>query len=705
MNVKPFYQEIVLKISSILIMLTLLTSPISRLKAQEPDAVNQQFIEDMIENLAASTDEELDYTSLFNDLSFYAAHPLNLNAASSEDLEKLHILNDFQIKSLQKYIKDNGQLLTLFELQYVYGFTDELVQQLLPFITLETEEKPNPLRAKNILQYGQHELFVRGQRVLETQKGYVPLSDSVLAENPDKARYLGSPYKIYTRYRFNYSKRVLFGITAEKDAGEEFFKGSNRQGFDFYSAHLQLNDIGPLKSLIVGDYHIQTGQGLTLWSGLSFGKSSNAIAIRKMAQGIRRNTSAEENLFFRGVAATLEAGNFEFTGFFSKKKRDANFTDTLDDGTFAYSSLLTTGYHSTPPELNDEKLMDEMAAGGNITFHNKFLKIGFTAVHYRLDGWLQPNDQLSKKYTFSGNQLTNIGIDYQTGGEKWQLFGETSYGNGSIGTLTGAMFFLHPKVYFSAFYRNYQKSYYALYSCALSESSENNNEKGLYFGTEIHPGKSWKITAYFDAFAFPWLQYQVSSPSRGNECHLQINYTPSALLGMDIRFRRQFKPKNQTAAESVIQTPQDILSRKFRYHIYYAISENLVMKDRLEWCRIDKENNGKSDGWLIYHDITWKLPRMPFSMAFRYALFDTDDYDSRIYAFENDVLNAFSIPAYNYKGTRTYFLLKYEITKFMDLWLRYAVTNYADRNVTGSGLTEINGNTKSEIKIQLRVRI
>ena len=690
---------------SILFMLILLAAGTNRLTAQELNATNQQIIEDLIENLAASSDEELDYTSLFNDLSFYAVHPLNLNTASAEDMEKLHLLNDFQIRSLQKYIKDNGQLLTVYELQYVYGFTEELVQQLLSFITLETEEKPDPLRMKNTLQYGHHELFVRGQRVMETQKGYVPLPDSVLSENPDKTRYLGSPYKIYTRYRFNYGKRVLAGITAEKDAGEEFFKGSNRQGFDFYSAHLQLNNIGPLKSLIVGDYHIQTGQGLTLWSGLSFGKSSNAIAIRKMARGIKRNSSAEENLFFRGMAATFEAGNFEFTAFLSKKKRDANFTDTLNDGTLAYSSMLTTGYHSTPSEINDEKLLKELAAGGNITYRNKLFRVGFTAVHYRLDGWLQPDDQLSRQFAFSGNQLTNIGIDYQTGGEKWQLFGETSYGNGSVGTITGAMFFPHPKVFFSTFYRNYQRGYAALYSSALSESSENNNEKGLYLGTEIHPGKSWKITAYFDAFAFPWLQYHVSSPARGNECHLQINYDPSALLGMDIRFRRQFKPKNLGATESVMQTPQNILARKIRYHIHYTITENLVMKDRLEWCCIDKENTGKSDGWLIYHDITWKLSRLPFSMAFRYAMFDTDDYDTRIYAYENDALNAFSIPAYYYKGTRTYLLLKYEITKFMDLWLRYAITNYADRNSIGSGLTEIEGNTKSEIKIQLRVRI
>ncbi|MEZ4759397.1 MAG: hypothetical protein R2810_06365 [Flavobacteriales bacterium] len=50
--------------------------------------------------------------------------------------------------------------------------------------------------------------------------------------------YLGPSYKLYTRYRFRYRQNISFGITAEKDEGEEFFTGAQPDGFDFYSAHL-----------------------------------------------------------------------------------------------------------------------------------------------------------------------------------------------------------------------------------------------------------------------------------------------------------------------------------------------------------------------------------------------------------------------------------------------------------------------------------
>ncbi len=52
---------------------------------------------------------------------YYLENPLNLNTATIEELERLHFLTDFQIISLKKYIQDNGELLTIYELPLVYG--------------------------------------------------------------------------------------------------------------------------------------------------------------------------------------------------------------------------------------------------------------------------------------------------------------------------------------------------------------------------------------------------------------------------------------------------------------------------------------------------------------------------------------------------------------------------------------------------------
>jgi hypothetical protein len=102
--------------------------------------------------------------------------------------------------------------------------------------------------------------------------------------------------------------------------------------------------------------------------------------------------------------------------------------------------------------------------------------------------------------------------------------------------------------------------------------------------------------------------------------------------------------------------------------------------------------------------LIYKQLSSPISFAARYALFETDSYYSRIYAYENDVLYAFSIPAYNGRGSRFYISAKYHIARGIDFWLRYAQTFYSDRNEIGSSKEQINGNTKSEIKAQLRLK-
>ncbi|HIF14832.1 MAG TPA: hypothetical protein EYQ86_05740, partial [Bacteroidetes bacterium] len=53
------------------------------------------IIENRIEAIAETSEEEnLDYTTLLDNLGFYFDHPLNLNNASVTELKYLHILSD-----------------------------------------------------------------------------------------------------------------------------------------------------------------------------------------------------------------------------------------------------------------------------------------------------------------------------------------------------------------------------------------------------------------------------------------------------------------------------------------------------------------------------------------------------------------------------------------------------------------------------------
>ncbi|HLG02914.1 MAG TPA: helix-hairpin-helix domain-containing protein, partial [Bacteroidia bacterium] len=194
----------------------------------------QQQIEILAEQLA---DEDADLTTLRESLEYYSAHPLNLNSATQEELSELMLLDDIQINNLIAHRNRFGHLMNIYELQAVEGFDLQTIYKILPYVKVSVDPDRAHFSAAEMWKHGRHEIVLRDQRILENRQGYTPADSVTLAENPN-ARYLGSSDHLYARYRFTYGNFVSAGFIADKDAGEEFFKGSQKQGFDFYSAHL-----------------------------------------------------------------------------------------------------------------------------------------------------------------------------------------------------------------------------------------------------------------------------------------------------------------------------------------------------------------------------------------------------------------------------------------------------------------------------------
>jgi len=69
------------------------------------------------------------------------------------------------------------------------------------------------------------------------------------------------------------------------------------------------------------------------------------------------------------------------------------------------------------------------------------------------------------------------------------------------------------------------------------------------------------------------------------------------------------------------------------------------------------------------------------------------------------VLYAFSVPAYFDKGQRIYLMLKWKAFKQLDVWLRIARVTYFNRTTIGSGSEEIDGNHRTEVKVQVKLKL
>lgn len=118
--------------------------------------------------------------------------------------------------------------------------------------------------------------------------------------------------------------------------------------------------------------------------------------------------------------------------------------------------------------------------------------------------------------------------------------------------------------------------------------------------------------------------------------------------------------------------------------------------------KIKREDAEDNTGIALIQDVFFKPLNSRFSANVRFVLFDTDTYDSRIYAYENDVYGVFSIPSYYYSGMRYYINLRYNIMRHFDFYVRLAQTVYTNQETVGSGLDEINNNSKSDLRFALK---
>lgn len=668
---------------------------------QQKEQLIQQILELVAEDLE---DENIDLTDLYYQLSFRFENPLELNKATREELQNLHLLTATQINNLLNHRNKFGEFISIYELQAVEGFDLQTIQKILPFVHVNKDITEKTYTLQDYITKGNHEFFTRYAQTLEEQKGYKIQSNN---------RFLGSPYQIYTRYNYRFGQNLSIGFTADKDAGEEFFKGTQKQGFDFYSAHLFYSGSGTIKTLALGDFQIQFGQGLTLWSALSINKTPDVLNIARNARGILPFRSSNENLFMRGAAISLNLGKFTFTTFASHKNIDANRTDadtSSNNQDAFFSSVLLSGFHRNLNELEDKNTVKETLAGGEISFQHKNLKLGLSGVSGNYNVPFQQQQNVYNLFTFNAKQFWNSGFSYSYLFRNIYFFGETAYsGNGALATTNGALISLHSKLDVGILYRNFARNYQAPYANAFAETIGTNNEKGTYIAAVYRPTAKWRISAFADMFSFPWLRYRLYSPqSFGNEFLVDINYNPAKKIEMYVRYRSQAKDRNLSSTQNPEPVYQIVQTQKqsLRFHINYQVSQILSLRSRLELSEFKemRKDFSPQKGFLAFQDADFRSANKRYGITFRYVLFDVESYDARIYTYENEVPFAFSIPFFQDEGYRYYVLAQYRINKFITLHARFARTTLLNKNTFGSGLNEIDANHKTEIKVQLRVK-
>jgi len=314
------------------------------------------------------------------------------------------------------------------------------------------------------------------------------------------------------------------------------------------------------------------------------------------------------------------------------------------------------------------------------------------------------DDALYRRFRFSGDRLTNLSTDFTYRYKNFNTFGEFARSdNGGTALISGLLTSLGRNVDAAVVYRNYSQDYQVLNANAFSESTLPINERGIYFGLKFRAAKKITFSTYYDIWQHPWPRFQIDAPSHGKDFLFKVEYYERRKLSAYIQYRIEQKQRNGSDVNSKVDPLIPTILHRGRVHVSHTLNKNLRLRNRFEFSYF-KLDDVLTNGYMLYQDIIYKPSGGSYSFSARYAIFDTDGFNTRIYTFENDILYEFSIPFYADKGTRFYINWNQRFGRHLTFQLRYAKTYFQNRESISSGGQFIDGNQRSEIKALVKYK-
>lgn len=635
----------------IIFILLILMQAAGAQTAELPDSIRtEDIIEDICryltetdDNLAADADA---FTELQEELTAMSRNPMNLYTAREEELRQLRFLTEWQIEQLLLFVH-TVRPVELAELRLVTGFKDWEVRNLLPFVTLQPpQNQEEKLHAREVFRYAGHELTAR----MDARNIEESIRDTTGTD----------PMYAQLKYRFNAQNRVLFGLTVKRPTGALLKELQ-------YGGYVQLNRMGPLETLVVGDYKASFGLGLVVAEPFHSGKRAYITGAGMQPDQITHYSSPNPNAL-RGAAAVFRIP-------LSKN----------DIASFAEISAL----YSYNRE-NDS--VRRHTAGINLSFRHHRLKIGLTCINKFYSDSLRYffEHAAYNQHYFRGDNQAVIGLNFRYNFGRWDLFGEVATAQNrqwGIASVVGLRATPIDDLSFIVLHR-----YYSLYwdnpmGYSFSETGRLNDENGIYAGLEIRSLRRWVFNLYGDFFRFAGPKYRIPYyPSLGYDALAEADFKTNRHLLMNMRLRAREKGR---------KTQLD-----FRYQLRYT-TDQWQLQTRADFNAVVDSTKHWTFGASLSQDIAYTF-RVPLVLQARLQGFCIPDYDNRIYIYENDVLYAFSSTFVNGIGGRAYLNLRWRCTEHLSLYFRVSETGRVKAN--GEGLTANWGKVDWQTDLHLLLR-
>lgn len=731
-------------LSTLLLSLLLLLSPTTDRVDSIPNIHNSGNAQEGIEEIVSVLDiDEESASDIIEQLTALADNPQNINTATYDDLIAIPLITESHALAIISHRYLYGDMHSIAELHLI----PDLSPPIRNLLSLLYYAKPIPRDSKkhdNPWGIDNEDEKKKGNKGGNRNSHYTKTK----AEHPHNSltanvsvplyqregytdgTYRGPSVSHALRYSYN-SAHLQMAFTAAQDAGEPFFAGTNKKGWDFYTGYIRLKNKGALRdmmsgrcqvsNIVLGRYQVSNGMGLIINTGWRPFRTALLTGSPSVGTNIRGHASRQQSNYLQGAAATLAlSSRLTLSAFFSYRKIDAKLssTDSIDTSTtdspitspIGITTIQTSGYHRTDSEINNRNTSGQLAAGVLLGYttrsvlvpHDR-LYLSLAAQYVRYDNPLTPDiSQLYKRYALNGKDFPSASLSYSYTQRRLQFSGETAISESSAGrgialaTANSMRYVLLPDVSLFALHRFYSYMFQSPLGKSFGDVSNVQDENGLYVGFNAKATSRLTISGYTDVAHHPWPRYGYKTASKSIDAVLTAAY---AINHSTMNMRYRYQDKHGVGAASDGQH-----------------SLRFILRHRNGQCTFDSQVQGTllphsaHWGYLAQQGMTCHLGgggkkasrHQGIELSGTATYFYTDDYASRLYTAERSPAFTSLVNMLYGRGMRLSVFSTYMPLPSLAVSLQYTALRYFDRTVISSSHQQINAPYRQDMGVVIK---
>lgn len=648
----------------------------------QPGLIQSELAEELL-NRKDGAPLPLAHMQSYQDITLY---PIDLNSASLELLSETGLFTPFQARLIIEYRSTYGNLLSVYELASLPGFSNEDIYRIVRYT------KAGPVVRGSQPSGPEHRVVFCSGRTFPLQAGYRPDTS-----NNSPPAYAGSPWKTCLKLQNRIGGRITTGLTLEKDPGE---KGFSRCCPELVNGFLQFRGSGSIEQVVVGNFRLHLGHGLARGSGL-FHTPGNLASIPLST--IKPYAGTSEWGSHRGVACRLRTGPLKLVTWAGGRGLDLSLSNLQEKGENPdwVSISRTGGLHRTASEINGRALGYLANAGIQIQHNGKGFQIGGVYCFQRSGLTQKGKDSLNLDES-SGFYHAG-GIHWRRHGKTVSLFGEVVLGDPlSLAFLTGIEYRMNDFLSTGLILHYYSPDHRETFSSAYASGRFTSNEQGMALILRAEPFRNLTTDFSVEIFHYPAPRYLSNVPAAGFRTKFTLKGRIDKRSGWQIRMGTKLKQQKTGDVDTGIPRMEGREQTILDARLLFQASGSLRWQSRIIislpcWCE-------PIHGFAAVQQFRVN-PWEKLTSNLQFVVFSVKQWENRIYIYEPGMYHQFDFPACYGRGQKTTLVFSLKASGRITIEGKGSVFLYADRETIGTGDQKIGQPRKYYAGIQIRIKI